>query len=182
MPRWQDNMPLCDDPGAYGALAPPPLAASLAFSRWEPNAFNMHKRRPRLRCASTACGPPPNVGAGSRSAGTGSAAVDSASVAHTAGIVAAAQGGPKLRIVAHYKSGFLSSFQLLAAVCCTPLSVTSTHNATGTGAASWRACRQQCPRVRQISHEFNLGAPLQSRQTVVHFLRHPIDMLVSGTM
>ena len=68
-----------------------------------------------------------------------------------AGIVAAAQGGPKLRIVAHYKSGFLSSFQLLAAVCCTPLSVTSTHNATGTGAASWRACRQH-PRPPPALH------------------------------
>ena len=106
---------------------------------------------------------------------------------------------PRLIVVTHHKSGTVAAFQLLAAACCPDLNNATNvwavwNGASGGSLGRIAGCRQRCAArgiyfASQGLRPGVAGAELLDRRgaasghgggTIVHMLRHPIDMIVSG--
>lgn len=148
------------------AMAPPNGTRMAWTQPWQARGFNeLHISRRRVgRCTevNAACrawtGPLGPI-AQSRAAPTVPAAVRLRCAMPYGGPPTAppVASRPRVLVVAHYKSGYLASFQLLASVCCTtPFDLSSSHAAS----VAWLRCRRQCPQVGR-AHSTRLS-PLTS--------------------
>lgn len=87
-------------------------------------------------------------------------------------------------IITHHKSGTLAGMHLIAALCCEQWKPDCTKDPGSCGFwSAWSAgCKDTC-RDQGVDFAYNgwwgSWSP-NNPKTVVHFLRHPVDMVVSG--
>ena len=87
---------------------------------------------------------------------------------------------PTLHIVAHHKAGEHVAWATFATLCC-PKALTAAERLLGYHLGMCLTPRGSCTNA-QVALDFN-GAPLirsYTNHTYVHFIRHPVNMLVSG--
>lgn len=108
---------------------------------------------------------------------------------------------PEISVVSHHKSGTVASWQLSAALCC---KMPAEAMYDGSYARRWAACQDTCaasgiyvdatgdfglnwanPRRRdRVTFRTLPAVPSRwygmSNKTLIHFVRHPVDMVLSG--
>lgn len=93
-----------------------------------------------------------------------------------------------LAVVTHHKSGTVLGMNVIVSMCCPEVQAHSNH---GYFWSAWLRCRARCaasltkPTTRFYANGLPIGAlaSLQHRAkslTVLHFVRSPVDMIVSG--